>query len=112
MTGGWKDHANAEIERAMTARQAGNEGMARVCARRATGHIIGEYFSRLGIFASGPSAYNRLQALIALPQASKRVKAIAMNFLVRITPEHTLPVDVDLVAEASRLAKELLGEDL
>ena len=31
-----------EIERAIAARMAGNEGMARVCARRAVGIILGD----------------------------------------------------------------------
>ena len=32
-----------EINRAEKARQDGNEGMARVCARRAAGIVVGEY---------------------------------------------------------------------
>ena len=39
----WKEKLQKEFERAQIARASGNEGQARVCARRAAGIAIREY---------------------------------------------------------------------
>lgn len=101
-----------ELLRAELARAEGNEGMARVCARRAAGLIAGEYLRRRGLAHLNPSAYARLQYLLSLPDLSPQVQEIASHFMVRITTNHTLPVDADLVAEAHWLGKELLDINL
>ncbi|RPI33238.1 MAG: hypothetical protein EHM70_06640 [Chloroflexota bacterium] len=59
-----------------------------------------------------PGAYNLLRYLHSLPDVSPAVRETAEHFLARITPDHTLPVDADLVAEARWLAQELLQESL
>ncbi len=46
---------------ALAARGRGNEGQARVCARRAAGVAVREYFLRLGIPIVNPGAYDLLQ---------------------------------------------------
>jgi hypothetical protein len=106
----WKEQVRNELHRAEAARRSGNEGQARVCARRAAGHIAGEYLRRQGLSGVPGSAFTRLQALQALGEASPAVREVAGHFLARITPEHELPVDADLIAEARWLAEELLGE--
>ena len=108
MTNHWKTKFEAEIRQAEAARASGNEGMARVCARRAAGQALGEYFSRQGLPSRGPSAYDHLRSLASLPEIPEQVRTVAQHFLVRITPEHTLPVEADLIAEARWLAETLL----
>ena len=39
----WEAFYKAEMQNAEAARRSGNEGKARVCARRAAGAVIGEY---------------------------------------------------------------------
>jgi hypothetical protein len=109
---GWKEKANQELDQARQARLAGNEGKARVCARRAAGHILGEYFQRQALPDPGPSAYSRLQALLALPDLPPQVRELAGHFVLRTTPEFTLPVEADLIGEATRLSELLLKESL
>lgn len=104
----WQQRYIQELARARQARSDGNEGMARVCARRAVGELLGEYFQRRGIPVRTPSAYDRLHLLVSLPDVEAQVKTIAEHFLLRITPEHTLPVEADLIAEADWLAQALL----
>lgn len=99
-----------ELERAESARAANNEGMARVCARRAAGLAVGAYFRRRGIPSPGPSAYDSLRRLATLPDIPEPVRQVAEHFLVRVTPEHALPVQADLIAEARWLAAQLLGD--
>ena len=104
----WKDRIHHELHQAETARAAGNEGKARVCARRAAGIIVGEFFQRRGGFHPGLSAYDRLKFLRQQPEISKEIREVAGHFLIRITPEHELPVEADLIAEARWLQSELL----
>jgi hypothetical protein len=106
----WLDLFSDEIEMAESARTNGNEGKARVCARRAAGVVIEEYFTRRGIPYSLPNAYVLLQKFEALDGLSPRVKEVAGYFLLRITPDHELPVETDLIAEARWLANELLDK--
>lgn len=103
----WKTEYLSEIARARSARQKGNEGMARVCARRAMGAFLGEYLTGHGITQPGPSAYDRLQIFSSLPHLTPRQRESAARFLLRVTPNHALPCDVDLIAEAEWLVSEL-----
>jgi hypothetical protein len=104
----WEARFDDEIAHAEEARSAGNEGMARVCARRAAGIAAGEYLRRNGLSLVEPSAYSRLKVLLQFPQTPAAVHDVVNHFLLRITPERTLPVKADLIAEARWLAKELL----
>lgn len=101
-----------ELQTAEIARADEKEGKARVCARRAAGIAIGEYFQRLGIQPVGSSAYDRLRALLTLPGISPAVEEVCQHLLVRVTPDHTLPVEADLVSETRWLVHELLGEEV
>jgi hypothetical protein len=105
---GWGTRYEREISAARDARQRGNEGMARVCARRAAGIAVGEYFHRRQIAFDRPSAYDRLRFLEVLPDVPVEVHAAAGRLLMRITPDHTLPIEADLIADAEWLAEELL----
>lgn len=106
----WQERFTYEMQTAVQARTAGNEGMARVCARRAAGIIVAEYFRRRGLEWKSASAYDALRILRTLPGISEKSIQAADHLLARLTPEHTLPIDADLLAEARWLAAELLGE--
>lgn len=108
----WQLQFDAEIQQAETARQAGNEGMARVCARRAVGWVVGEFLRRQSITFESPSAYERLRVLVQIPDVRPDVKEVAGHFLVRITPKHELPIDADLIDEAHWLKNTLLESDV
>ena len=111
MSVNWKPKYYHEIQRAIQARTEGNEGMARVCARRAAGEVIGEYFQRNQL-SLPTSALNAVKALSQSDRVSPRVREIATHFVWQITTDHTLPENVDLLAEAQWLAKELLDEPI
>lgn len=105
----WKTRLEAELSQAQTAREAGNEGKARVCARRAAGIAIGEYLHREGFPKPGPSAFDRLNILATLPNVSARTRQIAQHLMLRVNEEFKLPIDIDLIAESKELAEILLG---
>lgn len=104
----WQTKLQVEFERAEQARAKGNEGQARVCARRAAGIAIREYLARKGTPLSNPSAVDLLTLLKEDPLLSPDLKRIADHLTLRVTEEFKLPVNVDLVAEARRLCDELL----
>lgn len=106
----WRVIFDREIENAEAARALGNEGKARVCARRAAGAVAGEYFARLGAPSGSPSAYQNLQRLRDHAEIPAHIRQITDHFLERINEAHGLPSDADLIADAHRLANELLME--
>jgi len=105
----WETKFEQEISRGEAARAAGNEGMARVCARRAAGLVVEEFLRRSGQTLRTLSAYDHLRYLSTLPGIAPEVLAAAEHLLVRTTPEHTLPIDADLIGEAHLLRTRLLG---
>lgn len=86
--------------------------MARVCARRAAGLIIGEYLRRRRIPSPGPSAYDRLRLLLDLAEVPMQSRSIAEHLVRRVNQDFSLPVESDLIQETRYLAEELLGEIL
>ncbi len=105
----WRLRFEEELSQALIARQAGNEGRARVCARRAAGIAIGEFLRRKAIPSPGPSAYDRLRYLVSQGFVDAKVKEIAGHFLLHIKEDRSLPVQADLIEEASWLAEQLLN---
>ena len=104
----WEIRFEEELNQAQAARKAGNEGKARVCARRAAGIVIGEFLNRKGIPSPGPGAYDRLRYLVSLDIVEEEVKEIAGHFLLRIKEDRSLPIQVDLIAEVHWLVEKLL----
>jgi len=97
-----------EITRAQQARQRGNEGQARVCARRAAGIAVREHLKRKGTPSSNPSAIDLLNLIKDDPILSPELKLIASHLTLRVNEEFKLPVKVDLIAEAKVFCEELL----
>lgn len=97
-----------EFNRARQARANGNEGQARVCARRAAGIAAREYFIRKGNHPGNTSAYDLLSRLKDDPLLPSDLKLIADHLTLRVTEEFKLPINADLVAEARELCDELL----
>lgn len=108
----WQTQLQNEFERAEAARARGNEGQARVCARRAAGIAIREYYARRGQPPRTPSAYDLLALLGDDPHIPPHLKQAAAHLTLRVTEEFKLPVNVDLLDEARKLCEGLLGETL
>lgn len=103
------DQFQRELDTAMAARASGNEGRARVCARRAAGFVAGEYFARRGISPIKPSAYDRLRELRNLADIPDDVRVVVDHLLLRVDKDQQLPIPVDLIEEARWLKSRLLG---
>ena len=107
----WREEIEAEFERAAGARARGNEGQARVCARRAAGIAAREFLTRRGEGVRTSSAYDLLNLLKDDPRLSADLKLIAEHLTLRVNEEFKLPVNVDLIAEARKFCEELLKID-
>jgi HEPN domain-containing protein len=107
----WNSQIEAEFIKARQARARGNEGQARVCARRAAGFAAREYFIRHGRSIRTPSAYDLLNLLVEDPSLPDELHRSAEYLILRVNEEFKLPVDVDLISEAKKLCSGLLKED-
>ena len=93
----------AELVHAECARLAGNEGRARVCARRAAGIFARNYLARHALRLRDRSAYTALQALAEFPGLAPNLRIAALHLVIRVTEEFSLPMDADLIADARKL---------
>ena len=100
----------AEFDRAELARVRGNEGQARVCARRAAGFAAREYYTRQGRTIRTPSAYDLLNSLVEDRSLSDELRLSARYLTLRVNEEFELPAGVDLISEAKNLYRGLVGE--
>ena len=106
----WKKKFSQEIQMAVQARARGNEGQARVCARRAAGEAAREYFQRRGASVRTSSAYDLLKALLEIPDLPAAARREAELLTMRVTEAFQLPVEVDLLQSAAVLAASLLPD--
>ena len=97
-----------EFQLAEQARAKGNEGQARVCARRAAGIAVRDYLTRKGTPPRSASAYDLLNLIKNDSILPPDLKLVADHLTLRVTEEFKLPVDIDLVAEARKFCEELL----
>ncbi len=100
----------SELAKAEQARARGNEGQARVCARRAAGIAIRVYLTRKGIHPTSPSAVDLLNLLKDDPLLSPDLKLIANHLTLRVTEDFKLPMQADLIAESRTLCEILLNQ--
>jgi len=102
------DEITQEFERAAQARANGNEGQARVCARRAAGIAIRDYYTRNRIPLPSRSAHDLLNLIKEQTLLPPDLKLVADHLTLRVTEDFKLPLDADLIAEAKSLCDWLL----
>jgi hypothetical protein len=106
----WQMELQLEFERAEKANASGNAGQARVCARRAAGIAIREYFSRRGRVLGTPSAYDLIKLAEDDSSLGPQARQSAAYLALRVNEDFKLPVNVDLIREAEKLCSALLEE--
>jgi len=97
----------AELRQAGQARAAGNEGMARVCARRAAGIAIRGFYQARGEQVRSTSAVDLLEQIRSDERLPADIHIVAGHLLQRVTPEYQLPIPADLLAETRWLVHAL-----
>ncbi|RPH34735.1 hypothetical protein EHM92_07515 [bacterium] len=95
-----------------TARQAaavGNDGMVRVCARRAAGAAIAFWLQSNDRPGWRPDAMSRIRHLEADSSFPQEVRDAAMRLSARVTPQFTPRYSNDPVEDSNRIIRHLLG---
>ncbi len=91
-----------ELAQAQKAREAGNEGQARVCARRAAGLAIREWYNRRLKSGGQGDAMKQLQQLQADPLVPKAIRTAAQRLTTKVNLDHKLPFADDPIEDARR----------
>jgi hypothetical protein len=99
----------AELLAAETARNRGNEGRARVCARRAAGWAIAAHLDRRGMYRTSDSALELLRYIQSDAAVPESVRAASRRLAAKVTTEHQLPHAEDPLEDARRIVGELLS---
>lgn len=99
-----------ELQQACSARKSGNEGMARVCARRAAGIAVRDYLLRLDKNRTGLNNYE-----ILLDESVRKVLPASLtksldHLTMRVDENYNLPAEIDLLSEAEYVISELSKE--
>jgi hypothetical protein len=104
----WRERFESEIQKAERARGRGNEGQARVCARRAAGIAAVEYLRRRGQVPTSRSSIDALRHLQNLSALPPDLALVLDHLLQKVDTEFKLPDGVDLIEQAGRLSERLL----
>ena len=89
-----------ELLLAKQSRSEGNEGRARVCARRAAGAAAQGFLLNAGIADRHENALDSLRTLRSELDLPDRVVKAIDCLLLKVDLDHNLPADVDLILEA------------
>ena len=111
MTSNIPKEVSLELDLAVAMRSAGNEGKARVHARRAAGWAIRVWCERHDCSKKGQSAFAYLQGVSVDPSIPKYVREAAANLVLRITVNHELPVETDILDDARLVATYFVNTD-
>lgn len=98
-----------ELLLAKQSRIEGNEGRARVCARRAAGAAAQGYIRQAGI---GDKTENVLESLSVMKRElnlPERVEKAIDCLLLKVDPDYNLPLDVDLISEAETVIEFIIS---
>jgi HEPN domain-containing protein len=97
----------SELENARSARLAGKEGLARVCARRAAGFAIRAYLSGIGVSTEGLSINDLLKSPIARSQLPENIFTQLDHLVTRVDNNYQLAAEIDLVKDAKEIIELL-----
>ena len=96
-----------ELQMARESRKSGNEGRARVCARRAAGLVALRYFQKLPAEKEPENGYRALEMLRERGELPAEVQQALIWLTTRVDTDHQLPDGVDLIAEAEEFIQHL-----
>ena len=103
-----KGRAMRELARAHRARRDGNEGRARVCARRAAGWAASSYYEHRTGAEAPRSALAILTWLRNDENTADEIRVVAMRLTAHVTPSHELPFEEDPLEDAQRMIDEFI----
>lgn len=99
-----------ELARAREAHTAGNDGMARVCARRAAGVAISFWLQRYRTNEWGVDAMNQLRSVANEKSIPEAIRYAAVRLTTRVTEQFTSSFSTDPVADSRILVEHFLQD--
>jgi hypothetical protein len=99
----------AEMEDAQRSRQQGNEGRARVCARRAAGWAVGWFVETNHLAEPHQNALDHLHWLTTFPEVTQGLKDAAGRLTTKINEDGSLPHAVDPLEDARLIIETVLA---
>ncbi len=100
-----------ELLLAKQSRLEGNEGRARVCARRAAGTAVKMYLGKMGLLIGSENAMQSLDKLSNDPELPTRVRSAIDRLGQRVDQNNNIPGDIDLISEAKIILEYLDRQD-
>lgn len=100
-----------ELALARQARADGLEGKARVCARRAVGVALRDYFSERQTPLANLTVVDLIQAYGEQPNINQYLREICTHLLTRVDVDYNLPASVDLLSDAKTLIDAIVEEE-
>lgn len=107
---------NKELELSQIAKEQGNDGKSRVCARRAVSFAIQEKLISVGKTYSSPNLQTLSSEILEEFDISENLQTIVANMSLKVemkkdTRAYFWPYpDIDLLEDAKLFVKELLGD--
>ena len=102
-----------ELLLAKQSRREGNEGRARVCARRAAGAAAQNFLLQAGFGDQKENVLESLQKMKHALTLPEHVEKAIDSLLLKVDTDHSLPLDIDLISEAEKVIDFILsGEEV
>lgn len=105
-----RERIDPEMILARNARASGNEGMARVCARRAAGIVVRDYLAKQGVAAVGLNNFEILADKNIREFLPHGITQSLENLTMRVDEKYNLPLGMDLIADAENVIRTLMEE--
>jgi hypothetical protein len=102
------DRIKLELDQAYMYRARGNEGRARVCARRAAGWAVAIFRQQRFGAETHHNAYQQLRWFRKLENIPAELRKAADRLTTHVTPSHDLPHQQDPLQDAEMIVSALL----
>ncbi|MEC4675179.1 MAG: hypothetical protein VST68_13400 [Nitrospirota bacterium] len=96
----WREQIEQELAKAATGLREGNDGLARVCARRAVALGAQNRMERSGVSAPPADAMHQLRKIQEDEEFPLWVREVAQRLLTKVTQRDQVPMSTDPIADA------------
>jgi len=103
----WQEQIEQELGKAVSGLQEKNDGLARVCARRAVALGVQAWIERSGVRTWPADAMNRLRKIQQEEAFPLVIREAAQRLLTKVTQRDQTPVSTDPIADARLILAHL-----
>jgi len=106
----WQDSIEQELTKAFEGRQSGNDGLARVCARRAVALAAQHWAEQRHLPIWQGDAMHQLRQIEGETTFPLPVREAAQRLLTKVTEQAQLPMTTDPITDARMILDHLNSE--